>query len=342
METHPTPESIMQIGSGFWASKILLAAVRFDLFTLMAEKKFMTGKDVKVVLDLNCSDRHVYDFLDALAGFGFLQREGMMDTARYSNTLDTDTFLDRSKPSYLGGILHMMNDRLYGFWAHLEEGLRTGHPQNEAKDGQNLFAELYSDPERLKVFVNGMSGVQMGAFMAFAQKFDFSQYNTLTDAGGSAGLLSLMVAKHHVHMTCTSFDLPPMEPIAQETIHNFKLNDRVHTKSGDFFADAIPPADIVVMGNILHDWDEENKLKLIQKAFEALPKGGAFVVIENIIDDERRQNVFGLMMSLNMLIETGTGFDYTFADFTGWAKGAGFAKTSLLPLAGPTSAAIAY
>jgi hypothetical protein len=110
----------------------------------------------------------------------------------------------------------------------------------------------------------------------------------------------------------------------------------------DFFNDPIPLADIVTMANILHDWDEETKLMLMKKAYDALPEGGAYVAIENIIDNERRQNVFGMMMSLNMLIETGKGFDYTFADFNKWAKKIGFKSTALLPLAGPTSAAIAY
>ncbi|HEX6892861.1 MAG TPA: methyltransferase [Chryseolinea sp.] len=339
---HPTPESILQIGTGFWASKILLAAVNFELFTRLAKNKKMTAKEVKAELKLECSDRHVFDFLDALTGFGFLTRDGLLDKAAYSNSLNTDTFLDKNKPSYIGGILEMMNNRLYRFWGDLEEGLKTGKPQNEAKSGVNIFEEIYKDPAELKGFVNAMSGVQMGAFMAFAAKFDFSKSKTLVDAGGSAGLLSIQVAKNHPHMTCTSLDLPPVEPIAKETIKHFQLSDRVKTQSGDFFADPLPSADIVVMGNILHDWDEQQKLMLMKKAFDALPAGGTFAAIENVIDDDRKQNVFGLMMSLNMLIETGTGFDYTFKDFTGWAKSVGFKSTSLLPLAGPTSAAMAH
>ena len=187
-----------------------------------------------------------------------------------------------------------------------------------------------------------MSGIQLGNFMTFAQKFDFSKYTTLTDIGGSAGLLSLMVAKHQAHMTCTTVDLPPVEPIAFETIQKFQLSDRVKAQSKDFFAEPFPKADIVTMGNILHDWDEEKKIMLMRKAYEALPAGGAFVAIEGIIDNERKQNAFGMMMSLNMLIETGTGFDYTFADFNKWANIVGFKSTALLPLAGPSSAAIAY
>lgn len=339
---HPTPENIMKIGTGFWASKILLSAVKFQIFTTLAEKKTMSALELKSLLGFNCTDRNVYDYLDALTTFGFLNRVGLLETAKYSNSIDTDFFLDKKKPSYIVGMLEMLNNRLYNFWGNLEAGLKTGLQQNEAKNGENLFEALYSDSDRLKEFIHGMSGIQMGNFMAFSQAFDFSKYKTLVDVGGSAGLLSLMVAKHQAHMNCTTWDLPPVEPIANETIQQFQLGDRVKTAKGDFFKDAIPKADVVVMGNILHDWDEETKIMLMQKAYDALPPGGAFVAIEGIIDDERNKNVFGMMMSINMLIETGKGFDYTFADFNKWANKVGFKSTSLISLAGPSSAAIAY
>lgn len=338
----PSPANIMQIGTGFWASKILLSAIKFRLFTILAERKNLSAKEIKTSLNLNCTDRHFYDFLDSLTVFGFLDREGLLETATYSNSLDTDTFLDQNKPSYIGGILEMMNNRLYRFWGDLEEALMTGLQQNEAKEGEYFFGLIYQDPNKLREFIHAMSGVQMGNFITFAQNFDFSKYTTLADIGGSAGILSLMVAKHQPHMSCTTVDLPPVEPIALETIQKFNLADRVKVQNGDFFADPFPHADIITMGNILHDWDEEKKLFLMKKAFDALPEGGAFVSIEGVIDDERKENAFGMMMSLNMLIETGGGFNFTFADFNHWAKTVGFKSTSLLPLVGPSSATIAY
>jgi hypothetical protein len=341
-ESHPTPENIMKIGTGFWASKILLSAVKFQIFTTLAEKKSMSAMEIKTHLGFKCTDRHVYDYLDALTTFGFLKRDGLLETAIYSNDDNTDFFLDKNKPSYIGGILEMLNNRLYNFWGTLEEGLLTGLPQNEAKSGGSLFEALYSDADRLKEFIHAMSGIQMGNFMAFAQTFDFSNYKTLVDVGGAAALLSLMVAKHQPHMTCVSWDLPVVTPIANERINKFQLQDRVTTANGDFFKDQFPKADIVVMGNILHDWDEETKLMLMKKAYDALPAGGVFVAIEAVIDDERNKNAFGLMMSINMLIETGKGFDYSFADFNKWAKETGFASTKIIQLAGPTSAAIAF
>lgn len=336
-----SPEHIMQIGMGFWASKTLLTAIKFKLFTHLAGGS-LSGEEIKNKLGLH--PRSLYDFLDTLVALGFLERTGLKETARYSNTADTDFFLDKNKPAYIGGILEMGNDRLYRFWGDLEDGLITGKAQNEMKysNSGNQFDDFYAKTESLTEFLNAMAGVQMGAFMAFANKFDFSKYKTLCDAGGANGALSVQVALNQPHMQCISYDLAAVEPVAKANIGKFNLGNRVQTRAGDFFKEAIPMADVITMGNILHDWNEEEKIALLKRVYDSLPAGGAFVCIENIIDNDRRKNAFGLMMSLNMLIETKGGFDFTFSDFEGWAKKAGFTKTELLPLAGPTSAAIAY
>lgn len=334
------PSKIMQVGMGFWASKTLLTAVNLGLFTLLAGDK-LPADDIKSKLGLH--KRGLYDFIDALVALGFLQREGFKETAKYSNSPDAELFLDKNKPGYIGGILEMANNRLYGFWDSLEEALKTGELQNEAKSSDTPFFEiLYADQQRLNEFINAMAGVQMGNFIAFANKFDFSNYKTLCDIGGAGGHLSAQVVMNNSNMSCSSFDLPKVSTIAGENVKRMNLSDRITIESGDFFADDFPKADVITMGNILHDWGTGEKKSLIQKAYDALPEGGAFVVIENIIDDDRSKNAFGLMMSLNMLIETEAGYDFTFADFNRMVKEAGFKETSIIPLTGPTSAAIAY
>lgn len=333
------PSKIMQVGMGFWASKTLLTAVSMGLFTHLANRE-VSGQEIKSKLGLH--ERSLYDFLDSLVALGFLKRSGLKESATYSNSKDSELFLDKNKPSYIGGILEMSNHRLYAFWNDLEEALKTGQPQNETKEnGKPLFEELYADEEKLREFINAMGGVQMGNFIAFANKFDFSNYKTLCDIGGAGGYLAAQVAMNNSSMSCITFDLPPVSVLATENISSKKLTNKVTIQSGDFFNDEFPKADVITMGNILHDWGTQDKKNLIKKAFDALPKGGAFVVIENIIDNNRSDNAFGLMMSLNMLIETEAGYDFTFADFNGWTKDAGFKETSLMPLTGPTSAAIA-
>jgi precorrin-6B methylase 2 len=333
------PMQILQTGMGFFASKTLLTAVKLELFTILASRP-LSGHRIKTELGLQ--ERGLYDFLDSLVALGFLQRTGYKDSAVYSNSPDTDLFLDKCKLSYVGGILEMANNRLYPFWNYLEEGLKTGTPQNEIRTGRTtLFEEIYSDKDKTREFVNAMGGAQAGNFMHFATSFDFSNYHSLCDIGGAGGQLSAHVVTYSPHMRCISFDLQPVVPIALENMSKMGTADKVEIRAGDFFNDPFPAVDIITMGNILHTWNTEEKKMLIGKAYKALPKGGALVVIENIIDDERRENAFGLLMSLNMLIESAGGYDFTGADFAGWAKEAGFEKTHVMPLLGSSSAAVA-
>lgn len=335
----PDPSAILQIAFGFWPAKTLLSAVELGLFSVLAEGA-LTGGQIEQRLGLG--SRATYDFLDGLVALHMLEREGSGPTARYGNTRDTAVFLDANSSSYIGGIMEMAGARLYPFWGGLTEALRTGEPQNEVKHtGTSMFAELYSDPARLEQFMRAMAGISAGNFHALAEKFDFSPYQTVCDVGGATGQLSIILAQHHSHLRCTSFDLPVVVPIAQRTIAEAKLVDRVEAVGGDFFADPLPKADVITMGMILHDWNLERKLQLIRQAYDALPVGGALIAVENIIDDERRENVFGLMMSLNMLIEFGDAFDFTGADYRGWCEEAGFRSVEIVHLAGPASAAIA-
>jgi hypothetical protein len=273
----------------------------------------------------------------------FLNREGDGPQAKYFNTPEGSTFLDQASPRYIGGILVMLNSRLFKFWDDLPEALRTGRPQNEIKHGQKgMFEELYADLPRLEQFMGAMTGLSRINFEAFADKFDFSRFHTLCDVGGATGLLSIEVAKKHSHLRCTSFDLPEVEPIAKKHITAAGLATRIATVSGDFFKDPLPQADIITMGMILHDWNLERKIHLIRSAYNALPAGGALVAIEALIDDARRENVRGLLMSLNMLIEFGDAFDYSGADFRRWCGDVGFKSFDVIHLAGPSSAAVAY
>jgi precorrin-6B methylase 2 len=336
----PEPSYIMQVGMGFFASKTLLSAVELELFTKLAEQP-MTGGEIAAALQL--SPRAVPDFPDALVALKFLHRDGDGPEARYSNTPECALFLDRNSPGYIGGILEMANARLYRFWADLTDGLKTGMPQNETKhSGEPMFTKLYADPARLEQFMNAMAGISAGNFKEFANKFDFSKFTTLCDVGGATGQLSCMVALANPHIRCTSFDLPKVVPIATRKIQQAGLTDRVTAVAGDFFADPLPKADVITMARILHDWNLEKKKALIRKAYDALPPGGAFVVIEALIDDARRENAFGLMMSLNMLIEFGDAVDYSGSDFAGWCREVGFRDFKIIPLAGPSSAAVAY
>ena len=340
MNTPPNPSSILQTAFGFWSSKVLLTAVELGLFTTLGDRR-LTGEELGKELHLH--PRANPDFFDALVAMKFLDREGDGPESQYFNTPEGAMFLDAGSPRYIGGILIMLNARLFKFWNDLPEALRTGRPQNEVKHGQKgIFEELYSDLPKLEQFMGAMTGISRINFETFAEKFDFSKFRTLCDVGGATGLLSIEVAKRHPHLTCTSFDLPAVEPIAKKHIAAAGLDHRVRTAAGDFFKDGLPKADLITMGMILHDWNLEKKMHLIRSAYDALPSGGALVAIEALIDDARRENVQGLLMSVNMLIEFGDAFDYSGADFRRWCGDIGFTRFEVIHLAGPSSAAVAY
>ncbi|HEY1946810.1 MAG TPA: methyltransferase [Bryobacteraceae bacterium] len=329
LNDQPTPESIFQVGLGFWSAKILLSAVEMELFTDLA-KGPQSLDSISARHGLH--PRSARDFLDALVALRFLLRAN----GEYSNTPATDAFLDKHKPSYIGGMLEMANQRLYGHWNHLTEALRTGLPQNEARSGElPVFEALYADPARLKSFLAAMTGVSHGANRAIASKFPWTGYKTFADAGAAQGDLATQIALANPHLLGIGFDLPEVAPIFEEYVEKNGVAGRVRFVPGSFFEQPLPQADVILMGHILHDWGIDDKRMLIRKAYDAVPAGGALIVYEALIDDDRSKNAFGLMMSLNMLIETPAGFDYTGADCQRWMKEAGFRETRVEHLVGP-------
>jgi hypothetical protein len=325
----------MQVGLGFWASKTLLSAIEMEVFTQLADHP----QDLETLRGrAGLHPRSARDFLDALVALGFLERTDGV----YRNAPDSDAFLDKRKPSYMGGILEMANARLYGFWNSLTEALRTGELQNEAKGGGvPFFEELYADPARLKQFVAAMTGLSHDASVKLAEQLPWAGYETFADIGTAQGDTAVQIALTNSHLSGVGFDLPEVGPIFEEYVEEHGPYERLAFVPGDFFADQLPAADVLVMGHILHDWSLEQKQALIAKAYDALPTGGALVVYESIIDNDRSQNAFALLMSLNMLIETSGGFDYTASECMQWMRAAGFTSTRAEHLVGPDSMVVA-
>ncbi len=334
MEQNISYDRIMQTAIGFWSAKVLLSAVELGVFGALADGPLDTAA---LRSRLGLHERAARDFFDALVAEGFLLRDA---NGRYSNSAEAAHFLDPAGPNYVGGIIEMFNARLFGFWGSLTEGLRTGEPQNEAKSGGDLFANLYTDPARLEGFLRAMTGATKPVADALARVFPWADVASVADIGTAQGCVPVRLSLAHPHLTAIGFDLPEVGPIFSRFVAEHGLAQRVRFAGGDFFNDALPRADVLVMGMILHDWDLPTKRMLIDKAYAALPAGGSLIVCEMLIDDDRRAHLPGLLMSLNMLIETRGGFDFTGADCIGWMRQAGFSDARTVHLAGPYSAVI--
>lgn len=330
-----SPAKIMQLGVGFWGSKALLSAVELGVFTVLARGP-LDAETLRLQLGLH--PRSARDFFDALVALGMLRRSG----GRYANTPETALFLDRNKSSYVGGILEMANARLYRFWGSLTEGLRTGQPQNEAKTGEDFFGTLYADPQRLEGFLKAMTGLSLGSAKVIAKKIPWSRYGTFVDVGCAQGGVAVEIALAHKHLTGMGMDLPVVQPVFESYAKARGVDSRLRFAAGDFFKDPLPAADVIIMGHILHDWNLDDKMMLLRKAHSALRPKGALIVHEALIDDQRKTNAFGLLMSLNMLIETHGGFDFTGGECRKWMKEAGFSRTKVEPLAGPDGMVIGF
>jgi len=322
------PDHIMAVAFGFWSAKTLLTAVELGVFTELA-KEPMDAEELRNRLGLH--PRSARDFFDALVAMRMLERQN----DRYSNTAETDLFLDKAKPGYLGGLLEMANVRMYPHWCSFTEALHTGLPQNESKGGGATFADMYADRERMRIFLKSMTGHSIPPAKAMAAKFPWRDYRSLADIGTAEGGLPVQIALAHPHLTAIGFDLAPVAPVFEEYVDSFGLRDRVRFQSGDFFKDPLPRVDVLVFGHVLHNWNIQERGMLLAKAYEALPNKGAVIVYEALIDNERRENVFGLLMSLHMLIETKGGANFTGAECSEWMREAGFSDTRIEHLAGP-------
>jgi hypothetical protein len=312
----PSADRILELGYAFRASKALLSAVELGVFTALAAGPLDL---VSLRRKIGIAERGARDFFDVLVALGMLARG---TDGRYANTVETDLYLDAEKTTYIGGDLTHLNARLYAHWNDLTTSLRTGKPQS--RGGAGNFTSMYGDPTLLRTFANAMTGGTRPVAMALAARFPWASYKSLIDVGTAEGCLPVYIAKAHPTIRGGGFDLAPLQPLFETYVAKHDVADRLRFFAGDFFVDAFPSADVLVLGRVLHNWDADTKMMLLRKAYASIRPGGAAVVYERLIDNARRINAAGMLSSLNMLLMTEGGFDFTAQDCVGWMRSVGF------------------
>jgi hypothetical protein len=318
-------DRIFEISGGFRSAKVLFSAVELGVFTVLAAGPHDLDR---LTAEIGISKRGARDFFDALVALRLIERDS---SGRYRNTTEVDYYLDREKPTYIGDELDYFNLRGYPHWHLLTTALTTGKAQSEASAG-DYFPSLYANSKSLEFFAKAMTAANILAGPAIAAKFPWHQYRTLLDVGTAQGCLPVQIAKAHPHIGGGGFDLPAMQPLFESYVRQHRLGHRLRFHAGDFLRDPLPAADVLVFGRVLHNWDLGTKNALLKKAYDALPAGGAVIVLERLIDDERNVGVGGLLASLHMLIMTDGGFDFSAADCTSWLLKAGFREPTVTPL----------
>jgi O-methyltransferase domain/Dimerisation domain len=327
------PNRILDLGHSYRACRTLLSAIELNVFTILAERPLdrdTLGERVGI------HTRGARDFFDSLVALRMLLRD---KAGRYSNSAETDLYLDRNKPTYVGGAFENVITRIYLDWGSLTDALRTGKPQTRLSM-VTKFTELYADQNLREAFTNTMTTRTRPVAKALAKKFPWREHNTLIDIGGAQGCLPLEIVKVHPHISGGAFDLPQLQASFDEFVKAHGLAARLRFYPGDFFEASLPCADVLVLGRVLHNWDLAIKRMLLKKAYDALPPNGALIIYEQFIDDERCKNTDALLASLQMLLSGPGGFNFTSTDCIGWMQETGFRDIRLEALTADQSMVI--
>jgi len=327
------PERILALAYAFWRSKVLFAAVELEVFSTLADGPL----ELPVLARrTGVHPRGARDFFDSLVALGLLHRKA---AGHYVNAPDAELYLVRNRPAYLGDLLQHLNSRHYRNWDLLARALATGEPQSRL--GTETYEGFYANDGSRNTFLRGMTAGSLLAARALAQAFPWDRYKTFLDIGTAQGGAAVEIARAQPHLTGGGFDLPQVEPAFMQYVRDNHLADRLQFHAGDFFTDPLPRADVMVMGRILHNWNGASRTNLLTKAYQGLPWDGALIVYDPLIDDDRSK-AHGLLSSLNMLIETASGSEYTASDCKSWMSQAGFRDIRDLGLDGLHTAVVGF
>lgn len=312
----PSVIPLMALSTGFWAFKTLAAAHELDLFSRLAGGASITVAGLKEALGLK--PRPAEMLLTGCAALGLLEKTN----GGYRNTPLSEAYLVRGKPYYFGGFVEMADKRLYAGWGRLSEALRTNRPTTWDPDVQ---ASIFDgeDPVMLAVFWEAMHSLSTMTARKLGEAVDFGRYRRLLDIGGGSGAYDIELCKQYGTLRATVFDLPHVAKIAAGKVAEAGFTDRIETAGGSFFEPLPQGHDVHLLSMILHDWDEAKNRALLSRSFGALPSGGAVVISELLVNDEKTGPAPAALMSLNMLIET-EGRNYTPAEYSAWLEEAGF------------------
>lgn len=317
----PDPGKIIELSMAFCASKVLLTAVELDLFSRLAQQP-MSSETVRAELGL--SERGTPDFLETLVRLDMLERRDGV----YHNSALSARYLVRGAPEYMGQFLDRTNQVLYPAWDRFNEALRTGEAQLEQpRSAGNMFVNLYQNPDSMRHFLAMMDALTTVISPVLAEAFEWDRYQSVVDIGGARGNLVASLVRAHPHLAARVFDLPPVEPAFYERMAELGLNGRVEFTGGDFFTDPLPAADVLILGHVLEDWSEEQRQLLVKNAYQAVRPGGALLVYDPMLDEER-SGLVNVLTSLTMLVVTKGGSEYSSAQCQEWMRQAGFSATS--------------
>ncbi len=311
-------QPVLDLIEGFRRSQVMFAAVSLGVFDLLEGSPAPARK---LALEEECDVDALERLLDACVALSLLEREG----DQYRNLPVASRYLRRDSPHTLTGYILYSNRVLYALWGHLEDAVRAGTHRWEQTFGgkEGIFEELFATEESKLIFVDGMHGMGLLSSPAVIAALDLSRFKRLCDLGGATGHLAIEACRQYPKLRATIFDLPGVAVQAQDYINKAHLDGRIDVRSGDFFSDPLPEADLFALGRIIHDWSEPKIAALLEKVYERLPAGGGLILAERILYPAKDGPIGANLQSLNMLVVT-EGKERTAAEYEALLRRAGF------------------
>jgi acetylserotonin O-methyltransferase len=307
------PEIVLDLIDAFRRSKTMFTAVSLGIFDQLHDRA-CTAAEVAAALaaDTGAVER----LLDGCAGLGLLVKDG----SEYRNSAAAGTYLRRGSPHTLSGYVLYSDRALYRLWGSLEDAVREGtHRWGAVFGGKDaLFANFFATDDAKREFLAGMHGVGLLSSQSIVASFDLSRFRRLVDLGGGTGHLAVAAVDRYPHLRAAVFDLPEVGAITRGYVA-----DRAEVLAGDFFTDPLPEADLYVLGRILHDWPADKITLLLENIFNSLLSGGAVLIAEKLLYEDKSGPLPALLQSLNMLVCT-KGRERTLSEYQELLYSAGF------------------
>ncbi|MGA3328262.1 MAG: class I SAM-dependent methyltransferase [Terriglobia bacterium] len=316
----PNPAPVLDLIQAFRRSKTLFTAVSLGIFDRLGDG---AADAPTLAHELDADADALQRLLDACVSLGLLEKQA----ALYSNPPLATTYLTRSSPHTLAGYILYSDRALYPLWGNLEAAIRAGTNRWQQTFGgkASIFEHFFRTEEARRDFLSGMDGFGQLSSPAVVAAFDLGRFRRLVDLGGGTGHLALTACARYPQLQGAVFDLPAAISTTRDYVGRRSLGVQVDLIVGDFFTDPLPEADIFALGRILHDWSEDKIRTLLKKVWERLPSGGALLIAEKLLNDDKTGPVPALMQSLSMLVCT-EGKERTLAEYTALLRQAGFAQ----------------
>ncbi|WP_328393705.1 acetylserotonin O-methyltransferase [Streptomyces sp. NBC_00390] len=330
------PGAVLAQAMAFQPARLVLTGIEIGLFTALAEQP---GTEEEIRERLGLHTRGTDHFLAALVELGFLERSA---GGEFSNSWSARQFLVPGDDGYLGGFLKIAGQVMYPAWDKLGEALRTGAPQAATYTGEDMFGELYDSDEKKDGLVGMAEDASRPLIPALTESFGWAKYNSVLELGGCRGNVLAGLARAHPHLDACVFDLPQLEGDFAAHMADIGMAGKVRYHGGDFFADALPQADVLMIGHALVDWNDEQRKQLVKNTFAAVRPGGAFLVWDPVIVDDDESYLRNLIRSLNLQLMTPHGKGYRFEQCAEWMREAGYAEVTHTALGHDVTLVVAH